>query len=62
MVKGNVFLSPPPAIHPWVSEELSRRIKRSYNVFIGLEDGDRLMNLIPGRLSKDWMDFNRILG
>lgn len=24
-------------------------------IFHGLEDGDRLMNLILGRLSKDWM-------
>jgi hypothetical protein len=41
---------------------LAGGIKDPTMFFIGLKEGDRLMNLILGRLSKDWIFFNRILG
>ena len=52
----------PPATNPLGYVRIfSRRIKRSYNVLHRIEDSDRLMNLVLGRLSKDWIGLTGFL-
>ena len=40
---------------PGLDKDFEQEEIRSYNVLHRIVDGDRLMNLVLGRLSKDWI-------